>query len=63
MIDRKKHPEQGPVLDYPNDRRATRWKSHVGTRPAENAEYDGSSTLVRRSWFGRFLARKTPPKK
>ena len=62
MTDSKKYPEQGPALNYPNDRRAARWKSHVGARPAEDAQYDGASTLVRRSWFGRFLARKTPKK-
>jgi hypothetical protein len=63
MSDNKKSHDEGPALDYPDDRRAGRWKTHVGTRPAEHADYDGSSTLVRRSWFGRFLARKTPDKK
>jgi hypothetical protein len=62
MNDRKKYPDQGPVLNYPDDRRAARWKSHVGTRPEEDAQFDSSSTVVRRSWFGRFLARKSPKK-
>ena len=63
MTSRKKIPDTGPVLDYPNDRHAGRWREHAGTRPSENADFDGSSTLVRRSWFGRFLARKPPAAK
>jgi hypothetical protein len=63
MGGRKKNVEAGPALNYSHDRRADRWQSHAGTRPAESADYDGSSTLVRRSWFGRFLARKTPNRK
>jgi len=54
----KKIPHPGPALNYPNEREAGRWRSHAGTRPTEQADFDGSSTLVRRSWFGRFLARR-----
>ncbi len=60
MTSHKKSTDTGPVLNYPNDRRGGRWREHVGTRPSESADYDGSSTLVRRSWFGRLLARKAP---
>jgi hypothetical protein len=64
MTTNKKTSDTGPVLNYPNDRHSGRWREHAGTRPSENADYDGSSTLVRRSWFGRLLARKAPgPKK
>ena len=58
----KKIPQPGPALNYPNEREAARWRSHAGTRSTEQADFDGSSTLVRRSWFGRFLARKGPGK-
>jgi hypothetical protein len=63
MTSHKNSADTGPVLNYPNDRHAGRWREHVGTRPSESADYDGSSTLVRRSWFGRLLARKAPPVK
>jgi hypothetical protein len=62
MSDRRKHPQPGPALNYPDDRNAARWKSHVRARPSPDADYDGSSTLVRRSWFGRYLKRKSPRK-
>jgi len=55
-----KRREAGPTLDYARDRRAVRWQTHIGAGRAESADYDGSSTLFRRSWFGRFLAYKRP---
>lgn len=58
MTDDKKNPAPGPALNHPNDGKAGRWRTHAGTRTAEPADFDGSSTLVRRSWFGRFLARR-----
>lgn len=45
---------RGDKTFFPTDRGSERWREWAADHNRSN-EYDGNSTLVKRSWFGRLL--------
>ena len=46
---------------YNGDQRSERWHAWAEGHN-RSAEFDGNSTAIRRSWFGRLLGKLQPPK-
>ena len=54
-------PNAGGNALFDSDKRADRWHAWAEDHN-RSAEFDGNSTAIRRSWFGRLLSKIPKPK-